>query len=56
VRGDFTDYRGKAIVQARPNWRFTVFPSGALPHFELPERFCAAYDDFRTAAQGVGNL
>jgi len=46
VRGDFTDYRGKSIVEGRPNWRFTVFPTGALPYFEVPERFFAAYDAF----------
>lgn len=46
VRGDFTDYRGTALVAALPNWRLTVLPTGALPHFELPERFVADYDAF----------
>jgi hypothetical protein len=46
VRGDFTDYRGKTIVEARPNWRFSVFPTGALPYFEVPRDFCTAYDQF----------
>lgn len=46
VRGDFTDYRGKRIVQDRPNWQFSVFPTGALPYFEVPDEFCAAYDRF----------
>ncbi len=46
VRGDFTDYRGKGIVEQRPNWRFTVFPTGALPYFEMPGDFCNAYDGF----------
>jgi len=46
VRGDFTDYRGQALVQDRVNWRFSVFPTGALPHFEVPEAFCAACDGF----------
>jgi pimeloyl-ACP methyl ester carboxylesterase len=46
VRGDFTDYRGKAIVQRRPNWRFSVFPTGAMPYFELPGPFCDSYDAF----------
>lgn len=46
VRGDFTDYRGKVIVEARSNWHFTVFPTGALPYFELPDRFAEAYDAF----------
>jgi len=42
VRGDFTDYRGKALVASRSNWRFSVFPTGALPHFEVPAEFFAA--------------
>ena len=45
-RGDFTNYRGKVIVEDRPNWQFSVFPAGALPYFELPERFSARYDAF----------
>ena len=46
VRGDFTDYRGKAIVEGRPNWSFSVFPTGALPYFEVADDFFAAYDRF----------
>lgn len=46
VRGDFTDYRSKTIVEGRPNWHFSVFPTGALPYFEVPERFCEVYDGF----------
>lgn len=46
VRGDFTDYRGKAIVQDRSNWRFSVFQTGALPQFECLGAFCAEYDQF----------
>jgi len=46
VRGDFTDYRGKAIVEGRPNWRFDVFPTGALPYFEAPDDFRDAFDRF----------
>lgn len=50
VRGDFTDYRGKTLVEGRSNWRFSVFPTGALPYFEVPQEFCAAYDGFIAAA------
>ncbi|MCY7315186.1 MAG: alpha/beta hydrolase [Rubrivivax sp.] len=39
VRGDFTDYRGQVHLSSRPNWRFTVFDSGALPYFEHPADF-----------------
>jgi len=46
VRGDFTDYRGRSLVADRRNWQFTVFPTGALPHFERPAEFVAAYDRF----------
>lgn len=53
VRGDFTDYRGQALVQQRPNWRFTVFPTGAMPYFEQPAEFIAAYDNF-LAGPGLG--
>ena len=55
VRGDFTDYRGKGIVEARPNWQFSVFATGAMPYFELPEDFCAAYDRFLALAPGAGH-
>jgi pimeloyl-ACP methyl ester carboxylesterase len=46
TRGDFTDYRGKCWVEARPNWHFTVYPTGALPYFEVTELFCADYARF----------
>jgi hypothetical protein len=44
TRGDFTDYRGKTIVEGRPNWRITVIEGGALPYFEDLAGFCRAYD------------
>ena len=46
VRGDFTDYRQKALYESRGNWRFTVFPTGALPYFEVRDDFVAQYDTF----------
>ncbi len=46
VRGDFTDYRGLALVRDRANWRITRFDSGALPYFEHPAAFNAALLDF----------
>ncbi len=56
VRGDFTDYRGVAIVAGRPNWRITTYQTGALPQFEETARFCADYVAFlataRTPAMG----
>ena len=50
VRGDFTDYRSKTIVTSRPNWSFNVFETGALPYFEVPAAFIAAYDGFLARA------
>lgn len=44
VRGDFTDYRGLVRVSGRRNWRVTVFETGALPYFEQPAAFCAAFE------------
>ncbi len=46
VRGDFTDYRGTAMLAGRANWRSSVFQSGALPHFEVFEQFREEYDQF----------
>ena len=46
VRGDFVDYTYAAMVDQRPNWLRQVFPTGALPHFEEPDAFIAAYDAF----------
>ncbi len=49
TRGDFTDYRGKTLVQARPNWRITVFDSGAMPYFEDLDGFCQEWDAWLAA-------
>lgn len=46
VRGDFVDYTYAVMVDQRPNWIRQVFPTGALPHFEEPDTFIAAYDAF----------
>ena len=46
IRGDFTDYRGMAIVRDRPNWQIDVYPTGALAYFEVPAEFGARCDQF----------
>jgi pimeloyl-ACP methyl ester carboxylesterase len=46
VRGDFVDYEQKTTVKNRPNWAITVFETGAMPHFEKPQQFITAYDQF----------
>ena len=46
ARGDFTDYRGKFIVEKKPNWFFSIFNVGALPYFEVETAFNGAFDTF----------
>jgi len=41
TRGDFVDYRGKQRYANSKNWCFTVYESGALPYFEMPDQFSA---------------
>lgn len=53
VRGDFVDYRGKDTVEGRPNWQVTVLQTGALPYFEVPGEFCAAFDTFLRSGSAV---
>jgi pimeloyl-ACP methyl ester carboxylesterase len=46
TRGDFRDFSGADWTRQRPNWSMQPFDSGALPHFEHPESFAAAYRRF----------
>lgn len=46
TRGDFRDFSGADWTASRPNWRLQPFESGALPHFEQPDAFEAAYRAF----------
>jgi len=46
TRGDFRDFSEAVWVAERPNWQVRAMPTGALPYFELPEEFCAAYKHF----------
>jgi hypothetical protein len=46
VCGNSTDYGQEQIVKGRPNWRFSEFPTGAFPHFEVCDRFCREFEDF----------
>ena len=46
VRGDFQDYSKAPLFTVRANWTIQVFPTGALPHFELPEEVTRSYDGF----------
>jgi pimeloyl-ACP methyl ester carboxylesterase len=56
VRGDFVDYRGAdAVLERRRGWSRDIFDTGALPHFELPDAFAAAYLAFLDAEPGVNS-
>ena len=49
TRGDFTDYRGRTVLQGRPNWQFHAVPGGALPYFEPASGFVPLLDHFWAA-------
>jgi pimeloyl-ACP methyl ester carboxylesterase len=46
TRGDFKDFSGADWARERDNWLFEAFPTGALPHFEMPDAFNAALRGF----------
>lgn len=48
TRGDFRDFRGADWTAGRDNWTVRAFDTGALPHFERPAEFFAAYTGFLT--------
>ncbi len=50
VRGDFTDYRGLSIVQGRSNWQVSVYQTGAIPYFEVPQAFFPEFERFLSQA------
>jgi pimeloyl-ACP methyl ester carboxylesterase len=54
VRGDFTDYRALERWRQRPNWRITVYPTGALPYFERAADFNAELAHFLGAPAATG--
>lgn len=49
-RGDFTDYSETGWAEARGNWQFQTYDTGALPHFEVPDEFLRDYGRFLDAA------
>lgn len=55
VRGDFVDYTNKTVVQDRANWTIEVFPTGAMPHFEVTAAFIGAYDAFLAGAPAASS-
>ena len=50
TRGDFADVSGKSLIHGPGIWRETVFDAGALPYFERPTEFVAAFDAFLAEA------
>lgn len=54
TRGDFQDFTGAGWTRSRPNWRLQAFDTGALVHFEEPERAYAALAAFWRAAGPSG--
>ena len=46
VRGDFTDFRGLALLREGRRWQRSEYPTGALPYFERPGEFLADADAF----------
>lgn len=52
VRGDFTDYSRMDGVRQKPDWYVTQFQTGAMPYFEVPRQFTAAYTEFLNAPTG----
>ena len=44
--GQFSNVDDTAAVEARSNWTTEPFATGALPYFEQPEAFFAAYECF----------
>lgn len=52
MRGDFTDYSYKGAFETRPNWTIQELPTGALPHFELPDTFLKHYETFLNRGPG----
>jgi pimeloyl-ACP methyl ester carboxylesterase len=53
TRGDFTDYKGKPMIRALDHWPVTVFDTGALPYFEEPQEFFAAFNGFLRDSLGT---
>ena len=52
TRGDFTDYRGLALVQTAVPWQTHRVPGGALPYFEDLPDFVARLAPLWSAAPG----
>lgn len=45
-KGDFSNFSNPSWAQKQSNWTVVPFDTGALPQFEQPAAFCAAYERF----------
>lgn len=52
-RGDFNDYSRTEAIDGKANWRMTEYETGALPYFEITERFVDDYRRFLSALPGA---
>lgn len=50
TRGDFKDFSEAGWTATRSNWTVQPYDAGALPQFELPDRF---HDDYRHFLAGI---
>lgn len=55
TRGDFRDFSEAGWAKARPNWRVQPYGTGALPHFQEPQRFIADLEAFLGEAEPQGS-
>jgi pimeloyl-ACP methyl ester carboxylesterase len=51
TKGDFGDFSEAGWAMAKPNWLVQPFDTGALPHFEEPQRFMTSFDHFLANAE-----
>jgi len=56
TRGDFADFSEADWARAQQHWRVEAFDTGALPHFEQPDRFLASYERFLREPPRPGTL
>ena len=53
TKGDFQDFSEVGWARERSNWRIVPFATGALVHFEEPQRFIERYSDFLDQPPGA---
>ena len=56
ARGNFTDFHMLNLVSDKANWHCSVYPTGAMCYFELPDRFFADYDRWQQRTVGSRTL